>query len=64
MMEQQKHRAGETLSFHLSDRDIAFLQRLLQERGEDPDQWRKAARRLAKRGIYQAIKAYMDAEII
>ena len=63
-MIDEKKKAGETLSFHLSDRDIAFLKRFLAEKGEDPEQWRKAARRLAKRGVYQAIKAYLDAEIM
>jgi hypothetical protein len=55
---------GETLTFHLSKRDIELLQRYLEEHGEDPCKWKKAARRYAKEGIYNRIKAYLDAIII
>ena len=59
-----KEGEGAGVSIYLSLRDIAFLQRMLQERGEDPAKWRKFARKFAKNGIYREIKAYMDAEII
>jgi predicted Zn-dependent protease len=55
---------GAGISIYLSQRDIAFLERLLQDRGDDPAKWRKFARQYAKQGIYSKIKAYMDAEII
>ncbi len=57
-------KSGENLNIYLSQRDIAFLKRMLQERGEDPAQYRKFAKKWAKNGIYREIKAYMDAEII
>jgi predicted Zn-dependent protease len=60
----EKEGEGAGISIYLSFRDIAFLQRMLQERGEDPTKWRKFARQYAKQGIYAKIKAYMDAEII
>jgi len=56
--------SGENLNIYLSQRDIAFLKRMLQERGEDPAQYRKFAKRYARNGIYREIKAYMDAEIV
>jgi hypothetical protein len=59
-----KEGEGAGISIYLSQRDIAFLQRMLQERGEDPARWRKFARQFAKQWIYSKIKSYMDAEII
>ena len=56
--------SGENLNIYLSQRDIAFLKRMLQERGEDPAQYRKFAKKYARNGIYREIKAYMDAEIV
>ncbi len=58
-----KEERGESISLYLSHRDIAFLERLLQDRGEDPNKWRKFAREYARRGIYREIKSYMDAMI-
>ena len=55
---------GVTLTFHLSKRDVELLQRYLEEHGEDPRQWKKAARRYAKEGVYSRIKAYLDAIIL
>lgn len=59
-----KEGEGAGISIYLSLRDIAFLQKMLQDHGENPEQWRKFARRYAKQGIYSQIKAYMDAEIL
>ena len=56
--------SGENLNIYLSLRDIEFIKRLLKERGEDPAQYRKFAKKYARNGIYREIKAYMDAEII
>lgn len=58
-----KEERGESISLYLTYRDIAFLQRLLIDRGEDPKQWRKFAREFARKGIYREIKSYMDAMI-
>jgi len=61
-----KEDRGQTISLYLSATDMAFLRRLLVERDEphsDAD-CVKAAKRFAKNGVYQAIKSYMDAEII
>ncbi len=55
---------GVTLTFHLSKRDVELLQRFLEEHNEDPRQWKKAARRYAKEGVYNRIKAYLDAIIL
>lgn len=55
---------GETLTFHLSKRDIEVLQRFLERNGEDPAKWRKAARRYAKEGVYNRIRADLDAIIL
>lgn len=55
---------GQTLTIHLSAREIAFIQRLLAENGEDPKQWKKAARKFAKEGVYARIKSYIDAFIL
>jgi hypothetical protein len=56
--------SGENLNIYLSQRDIAFIQRVLRERGEDPAQYIKFAKKWGKNGIYREIKAYMDAEIV
>ena len=55
---------GVTLTFHLSKRDVEVLQRFLERNGEDPARWRKAARRYAKEGVYNRIKADLDAIIL
>lgn len=55
---------GVTITFHLSKREVEFLQRYLEAHDEDPEKWRKAARRYAKDGVYLRIRSYLDAIII
>lgn len=59
----QKEDKGETISLYLTGRDIAFLQRLIADKGGDTREWRKTAKQYARNGIYREIKHYMDAEL-
>ena len=61
---EDKKSSGVTITFHLSELDIELLQRYLRDREEDPEKWRKAARRYAKEGVYARIRAYLDAVIV
>jgi len=56
--------AGQGITFWLSVRDIELVKRFLAERGEDPAQWKKAARKYAKEGVHARIRAYLDAIIV
>jgi hypothetical protein len=56
--------SGKNVNTYLSLRDVAYVQRALRDRGEDPERWIEFAHRWAKNGIYREIKDYMDAEII
>ena len=55
---------GFALTISLTVMDVTFLRRKLRAEGKDLSQLRKYARQYAKDGIYNQIKAYMDAEIV
>lgn len=55
---------GFALTLSLTSEDVTFLMRKLRAEGKDLSKLRKYARQYAKDGIYNQIKAYMDAEIV